>query len=246
MHAIQKLKCLIVDDEPLAAEGIKIYADKLDFLTIEAICYAAIEALNILNSRAIDLIFLDVNMPDLTGVEFLEQLQNPPLTIFTTAYSEFAIDGFRLNAIDYLLKPISFARFVQAVQKAKAQQAMLQPKVPAAPAVSAVNNELYLKQDNEFIRVCADDILYIEAMQNYIIIHQADQKNTIHQTMRTAEELLAGMSFFRTHRSYLINIAHIDRIRGNSITIKGQEIPLSKHRREELFERIVDKKLLNK
>lgn len=243
MRAAHKIKCLIVDDEPLAAEGIKIYADKLDFLTIEGICYSAIEALNILNSKEIDLIFLDVNMPDLTGVEFLEQLKNPPLTIFTTAYSEFAIDGFRLNAIDYLLKPISFARFVQAVQKVKAQLTMQQPMLPP---VTAVNKEVYLKQDNEFIRVCADKILFIEAMQNYIIIHQTDQKNTIHQTMSAAEELLAGLSFFRTHRSYLINIAHIDRIRGNTITIKGHEIPLSKHRREELFELVVEKKLLNK
>lgn len=243
MIVAHKINCLIVDDEPLAAEGIKIYADKLEYLTIEAVCYSAVEALAILNSKEIDLIFLDVNMPDLTGIEFLEQLKNPQLTIFTTAYSEFAIDGFRLNAVDYILKPISFARFVQAVEKAKAQLAIQRPS-PSLPIPTS--KEVYLKQDNEFIRVCTEKILFIEAMQNYIIIHQADKKNTIHQTMSAAEELLVGLPFFRTHRSYLINIAHIDSIRGNTITIKGHEVPLSKHRREELFELVVDKRLFNK
>lgn len=239
-----KMRCLLVDDEPLALEGLTLYAEKLDYIDVVACCYSAIEAIDFLNKETVDLMFLDINMPDLTGVEFLETLKNPPLTIFTTAYSEHAVDGFRLNAIDYLLKPIAFPRFVQAAQKARAIFTQQGEQNNATPPL--INKEIYLKQGNEFIRIWSADILFVESMQNYIIVHLRDRKITLHQTMSAAAQLLPQHSFFRVHKSYLINIAQIERIRGNIIMINGQEIPVSKHRREELFQVVVDDKLFNK
>ncbi|SMG32917.1 LytR/AlgR family response regulator transcription factor [Sphingobacterium psychroaquaticum] len=245
INLVTKMKCLLVDDEPLAIEGLKFYAEKLDYIEIIGTCHTAIDAMEIINRHAVDLMFLDINMPDLSGVDFLETLKNPPLTIFTTAYSEHAIDGFRLNAVDYLLKPISVARFVQAAQRARAL--FMQKHEQALPKTNNhMNREIYLKQGNEYIQVQWSEILFIESMQNYIIVHFQDRKITVHQTMSAAELLLPQDIFFRTHKSFLINISRIERIRGNTILINGHEIPLSKHRREEFFQVVVDDKLFNK
>lgn len=239
----QPLKCLIVDDEPGAVEGIKLYIDKLDFLEVAQVSFSAMEAANILKEAQIDLMFLDVNMPDLTGLEFLESLNAPPLTIMTTAYSEYAVDGFRLNVVDYLLKPISFQRFFQAVQKAKnTYNSQLIPQ----ELKGLTSDDLYIKQGDTFIRIIWADILYVEAMQNYVKIHLQDKTHLIHQSMNATENMLPSHVFYRIHKSYLVNLFHIDSINGGRVYIKSCELPLSKHRREELFETVVNKKLLSR
>jgi len=239
----QPLKCLIVDDEPGAVEGIKLYIEKLDFLEIAEVSFSALEAANALKEEQIDLMFLDINMPDLTGLEFLESLNEPPLTIMTTAYSEYAIDGFRLNVVDYLLKPISFQRFFQAAQKAKnTHNSRLIPQ----ETKGLTSNDLYIKQGDSFIRIIWTDILYVEAMQNYVKIHLQDKIHLVHQSMNATENMLPSHVFFRIHKSYLVNLFHIDSISGGRVYIKSVELPLSKHRREELFETAVNKKLLSR
>lgn len=237
------LKCLIIDDEPGAIEGIKLYINKLDFMEIADTCFSAIDAADILKEKEIDLIFLDINMPDLTGLEFLESLNKAPLTILTTAYSEYALEGYRLNVIDYLLKPIAFQRFFQAAQKAKDIYAS---KLLLKQNIESDNNDIYIKQGDSFIRIIWADILYIESMQNYVKIHLSDKTHIVHQTMIAIEEMLPKETFFRIHKSFLANISHIDSIKGGRIYINKKELPLSKYRREDLFKVVVNKKLIGK
>lgn len=236
------LRCLVVDDESFAIEGIINHIKKIDFLEVAASCSSAIEAREVLRKEKIDLMFLDINMPDLTGLEFLESIDKAPLTIITTAYSEYALDGFRLNVVDYLLKPISFQRFYQAVEKAlkTIDSQSSDPKDEEQPS------EMYIRQGDSFIKITWAEILYVEAMQNYLKLYFADKSYTIHQTMASLEELLPKDAFFRIHKSFLVNVSQIELISGGRIYVKGKELPLSKHRREELFKNIILKKLISK
>jgi len=238
-----KLRCLIVDDESIAIKGIINYIDKLDFLELEASCSSAIEASEILKKREIDLMFLDINMPYLTGLEFLESLDKAPLTIMTTAYSEYALDGFRLHVVDYLLKPFSFQRFFQAAQKALD---LFQSRLLLHSNDDNKPSEMYIRQGDAFQRIDLEDILYVEAMQNYLKLHLKSKVFVIHQTMVSLEEILPKSTFFRIHKSFLVNNSHIDTVSGNRLFINGKELPISKHRREDFFNSVVYKKLMSK
>lgn len=236
----QILKCLVVDDESIAREGIAGYISKLDFLSVEGVCSSALEAAEYLKEHEIDLMFLDIQMPHLSGLDFLESLQNPPLTIFTTAYSEYALDGFRLQVVDYLLKPISFKRFFQASMKAL-ELAKLRNQ-----GEEQENSNMFVRQGDSFVRIVWNEILYVESMQNYAKLHFKDKTLTIYQTMISLEEMLPKDSFFRIHKSYLVNILHIDLITGNRLLIDGNELPISRQRKEELLNTVVYKNLISK
>lgn len=238
-----KLRCLVVDDESLAIKGISNYIDKLDFLEMEASCSSAIEAADILKKREIDLMFLDINMPHLSGLDFLESLDNPPLTIITTAYSEYALDGFRLNVVDYLMKPIAFKRFFQAASKA---QTLYQSHLVLKNGNDEAKSTMYVRQGDAFRRITWESILYVESMQNYLKLHFKDRVLTIHQTMASLEDILPKDSFFRIHRSFLVNIAYIESIAGGRLFVNGKELPISKPRREELMNTVVYKNLISK
>jgi DNA-binding LytR/AlgR family response regulator len=238
----QTLKCLVVDDESFAIEGIAGYIDKLDFLELSDTSSSVIEATEKLRQKKIDLIFLDINMPELTGVEFMESLENPPLTIFTTAYSEYALEGFRLNVVDYLLKPIGFQRFFQGAQKALE----LYLSRHANRNANIVGSEMYIKQDDSFVKIVWEDILYVEAMQNYLKLYFKDRSYLIRQTMASLEEILPEGAFFRIHKSYLVNVSRIDKVSGGRVFVSGIDLPLSKHRKDELFNSVILKKLVSK
>ncbi|AZA91734.1 Sensory transduction protein lytR [Chryseobacterium nakagawai] len=240
---IPKMKCLIVDDEPLARFHLKELADKIDFLSVEGTYATALEADAKVKETEIDLLFLDINMPYLNGIDFLEQLENPPLCIFTTAYSEYALEGFRLQVVDYLLKPIAFNRFYQAVNKAQ-QQFIISEKLKKNTSLD--DPFLYVRQSDTFIKVSWVDILYIESMQNYTKLHFKDKSLVIHQTMKAIEESLPSEHFFRIHKSFLINIIHIDMISGGRLFINKTELPISRTRKEELLNQVVYKKLISK
>lgn len=237
------LKCLIVDDEAGAVEGLSDYIAKLNFLEVAGICYSAPEAAEILKDREVDLMFLDINMPELSGIGFLESMEQVPLTIITTAYSEHALDGFRLNVVDYLLKPINFQRFFQAVQKASD---LFRSKIILHNSNTELEPDVYIRQGDSFLRILWKDILYVESMQNYSKIHLNTRMYIVHQTISSLEKILPRESFYRIHKSFLINIAQIDSINGGRIFIKGRELPLSKHRRYDLLNSIVYKRLINK
>ena len=236
------MRCLVVDDESFAIEGIVNHINKLSFLEVAGTCSSAIEAGEILRKKEIDLMFLDINMPNLTGLEFLESLDKAPLTIFTTAYSEYALEAFRLNVVDYLLKPIGFQRFFQAVQKALE----IYQTTVTGQKNEEIPSEMYIRQGDSFIKIVWENILYVEAMQNYLKLYFQDKSYIIHQTMSSLEELLPKDSFFRIHKSYLVNISHIDLVSGGRIFVKGNELPLSKHRKDELLNNVILTKLISK
>lgn len=237
------LKCLIVDDEPIAIEGIINYINRMDFLEVEDSCSSAIEAAEILKKKEIDLMFLDINMPYLSGLEFLESLEKAPMTILTTAYSEYALEGFRLHVVDYLLKPIAFQRFFQAASKA---QKMFRSQILLHNNGEDSKSNMYIRQGDSFDRIAWQDILYVEGMQNYLKLHFKDKTLVIHQTMTSLEEILPKDTFFRIHRSFLLNISYIDSISGGRIFINGKELPISKQRKEDLLNTVVYKNLLSK
>lgn len=236
------LRCLVIDDEPLAREGIVDFIARVDFLQVAGTCASALEASAYIEKGDIDLLFLDINMPYLSGLALLESLETPPMTILTTAYSEHALEGYRLQIVDYLLKPITFQRFYQAVLKARQLHLMS----TASKNSPATDTFLYVRQGDGFQKISWVDILYIEAMQNYAILHFKNQELIIHQTMISLEESLPRDNFFRIHKSYLINTTHIDSVSGGRVFINGKGLPISRARREDLLKDVVYTKLLSR
>ncbi len=238
-----QIRCLIVDDEENAIDGIADYLKELHNFQIVDTCFSAIEAMAILKNNSVDLMFLDINMPRLSGLEFLESLQNPPIVILTTAYSEFALDAFRLNVVDYLLKPYTFQRFFQATQKAV--ELFKSQRFSDTPTVDK-SNDMYIRQGDSFQKINCNDILLIEAMQNYLKIYLTNDKFIIHQTMSAIKEILPKGTFFRVHNSFLVNVNHIDTIGKTRLTINKKEVPISKYRKEAFMNSVVYKKLMSK
>lgn len=239
-----KLKCLIVDDEENAIDGIVDFLKDIGSFEIVDTCLSALEAIDILKQETIDLMLLDINMPRLTGLELLESLQNPPLTILTTAYSEFALEGFRLNVVDYLLKPYTFQRFVQATQRAVD---IYKSSITLESSNKDKTLDMYIRQGDAFLRVNWEDILFVESMQNYLKLHLiADKTYVIHQTMISLEEILPKDYFFRIHNSYLVNVSRIDKINGGRLFINGNELPISRYRKDAFLNSVVYKNLISK
>lgn len=243
LSAHPALRCLVVDDERIAVKGIVNHIQKLDFLEVTATCGSAMEAAGVLKQKEIDLLFLDINMPHLSGLEFLESLEKAPLTILTTAYSEYALEAFRLNVVDYLLKPIAFQRFFQAATKARE---IFQSHVLLQKSESSVRPDMYIRQGDSFVRIAWKDILYVEGMQNYLKLCFEERTLVIHQTMTSLEEMLPKEAFFRIHRSYLVNVACIDSISGGRLWVHGKELPISLKRKEELLDSVVYRNLISR
>jgi DNA-binding LytR/AlgR family response regulator len=239
----QPLKCLIVDDEPIAIKGVVNFINQLDFLEVIDTCTSAMKATEILKTKDIDLMFLDINMPMLSGLDFLKSLDKSPLTILTTAYSEHALEGFKLNVVDYLMKPLEFQRFFQAAHKALD---LFQSRIVTQNTKEGADSDMYIRQGDTFQRIIWEDILFVEGMQNYLKLHFKDKTFVIHQTMISLEEMLPKDSFFRIHQSYLINTNKIDAISGGRVFINGQQLPISRHRKEELLKTVVYVKLISK
>lgn len=234
------LKCLVVDDEPIAREGIIDHINKLDFLEVAGSCSSGIEAADFLKKNPVDLMFLDIQMPHLTGLEFLETLDSSPLTILTTAFSEYALEGFRLQVVDYLLKPITFKRFFQAATKAQETYTL------KMNSENESNAYMYVRQGDSFVKILWADILYVESMQNYLKLHFRDKALIIHQTMTSLEEILPKEYFFRIHKSFLVNTSHIEIINGGRIFVNKKELPISRQRREDLLNTVVYRNLISK
>ena len=220
-----KIGCLIIEDEPNAGQLLQDYISKVPYLTLKAACFDALEALEFLGHSQADLIFLDINMPDLTGIELVHMLPKDQKIIFTTAYSDYAIQSYEYNAVDYLLKPITFQRFLMAVQKAS-QLINDQPKNtgPSIPP-SQAEEYLFAKSDKKMIRVNLRDILYFEALKEYVCIHTKTQKIVTYKRMKELLEKLPA-HFARIHNSYIINGDHITRVEGNYVLIGDKNLPI--------------------
>jgi DNA-binding LytR/AlgR family response regulator len=236
------IKTIIVDDEPLALDILEAFIDKMPNLELVARCENAFEANEVLNNEDIDLIFLDIQMPQMSGVEFLKSLQNPPAVIFTTAFSDYAIEGFELNAVDYLLKPISMDRFMKAVNKAS-DRISQGGKLTNTDEV----DYFFVKADKKLVKIKFDDILYIEGLKDYVIIKQETGRVITLQTMKSLEAKLPAPPFKRVHRSYIVNTNKIKALDGNSLEVieKGQVkiLPIGKNYRDQLLKQINENKL---
>ena len=243
------LNVIIVDDEPLAQDVLETYIQKVPELHLVQKCNNALEANAVLQKQDIALMFLDIQMPQLTGVDFLKTLSHPPMVIFTTAYSDYAVEGFELNAIDYLLKPISLDRFMKAVNKAMDQFQLHQEAHNgggASPA-DAEADFFFVKADKKLVKVRFDDILYIEGLKDYVIIRMEKDRVITLQTMKSLEDKLPSEVFQRIHRSYIVNINKIEALVGNMVEVleKGQpkHLPIGKNYRDELQEIVNRNKL---
>lgn len=220
------IKYLIIDDEHIAHDIIKGYCNMLPNLEFMADCYDAIEALDYLNKQSVDLIFLDLNMPKLKGFEFLKTLASPPKVIVTTAYNEFAIEGYELNVVDYLLKPFSFERFLSAVNKVTASTP--QSKQVRIENKQAAANQIFLKQNNSHIQVDVNTVLYIEASGNYTKVVTTVDTITVREKISDMIELLPNNEFLQVHKSFAIAKSRIQSIEGNRIHIGSHIIPIGK------------------
>lgn len=231
-----EVKAIIIDDEPLAQNVIQIYSKKIPNLVIEGAYNDAISAHPVLQEKSIDLLFLDINMPKLSGTSFLRTLKNAPLVIFTTAYSEYALEGFELNAIDYLKKPFSFERFCKAFYKA---EELLQLKQVSKNAV--ITNEtqtdfLFIKSNKKTFKVKFDEIMYIEGLGDYIKIHLNNQKIVANLSMKKILSLLPGNKFYRIHKSFIISLEKIEMVEGNMVVIKSNKLPVGNSFRQEFMQ----------
>lgn len=227
-----KFTCLIVDDEMPARELLKEYIAKIPNLELVGMCSNAIEAKLLLSKTSVDMLFLDIQMPDLTGVELIKILPNArPSIILTTAYEKHAVDGYQLGITDYLLKPIPFERFFQAVNKAISEKTVV-PESLTHPENTVVNKHLFLKTGSKIVRVPFQDLLYIEGFREYIKVHTSTQRHIVYQSLSKVLDVLPAHNFMRVHRSFIINISKIDSIDGHLIKIGNEEIPISKSQRE--------------
>ncbi|WP_299684386.1 LytTR family DNA-binding domain-containing protein [uncultured Dokdonia sp.] len=217
---------IIVDDETASHDIIKEYAASVSYLSFQTSCYNAFEAIEYLTKNTVDLIFLDINMPKLSGFDFLKTLSNPPKIIVTTAYSEYALEGYELNIEDYLLKPFSFLRFMKAVNKV--YEIAATPSKRIQETTTSDSATIFIKEDKKYHQINLNDILCIEAYGNYTKIHMIDQLIVSHQTLSSFTQQLPEKQFVRVHKSYIISIPKIELIEGNRIHIKSHKIPIGK------------------
>jgi DNA-binding LytR/AlgR family response regulator len=225
-----KTKCMIVDDEPLAQRVIESHIEKLDDLELVCKCSNGLEAMNLLKKQKVDLVFLDIQMPELSGVEFLKSLQNPPSVIFTTAYRNYAIDAFELDVLDYLLKPVTFERFIKSINKYYEKVNAKTPKVFETKTEEGDDfSFIYVRQKKTMIKVLLKDILYIESLKDYIRIFLENGKSLMtKQKISTMIELLPDKNFIRVHKSYIVNIEKIKTLSPTSIGLADKMIPIGR------------------
>jgi DNA-binding LytR/AlgR family response regulator len=236
------INSVIIDDEPLARKGLKEYIIDVDFLNCIGEFDNALKAEELISRGEVQLLFLDIQMPKLTGLDFLKTLPHPPPVIFTTAYPQYALEGFEVNALDYLVKPISFERFFKAALKAKEFYEVRDSNSNKS------NSEEYffVKAGNKLIKILYEEVLYVEALQNYVIIYAGTKKYMTYLTFKSVEDYLPADKFLKVHKSYIVAVSKIDSIEGNDIRIGQQHIPISRNQKEEVMNKLLKNKYLKR
>jgi Response regulator of the LytR/AlgR family len=242
MHLVN---CIIIDDEPLARKGLREYIADVDFLNLVGEFEHPLKATAALSEGNVHLLFLDIQMPKITGLEFFKTMRKPVPVIFTTAFPQYALDGFDLNALDYLVKPISFERFFKSVLKAKEYYEMRQTNAEETGDKIA-GQYFFIKADGKFVKIFFDDILFVEALQNYVTIHTKDKKYISYLTFKSIEEYLPADKFIRCHKSYIVSASKITSIEGNDIIIASHHIPISRNNKDEVMDRLLKGKFLKR
>jgi DNA-binding LytR/AlgR family response regulator len=233
-----KLRCLLIDDEPPALKVLANYIDSIKGLEIAGQCKNAIEALEVLQQKTVDVIFLDIKMPRILGTGFIKSLSHPPKVIFVTAYREYAVDGFELDAVDYLVKPVSFERFLKAItrlQRTMGQQVTYETK----EYKSNPNAFVYLKVDKDMQRILIDDIVYLESWKDYTKVYLSTGKYLlVKHSISSLETLLSDHKFLRVHRSYLVSLLKVTGYNGVYVKLKGEEIPIGRLYKQNVMGRL--------
>jgi len=226
-----KIKTLVVEDEPLAREGLLSYLKEIDFAEVVGVCENALQANEYLASGSVDLMLLDIQMPKVTGIEFIKSLKNPPLVIFTTAYPNFALQGYELDILDYLVKPFPLERLLKAMNKAR-EFFLLKNK----GVQSSAERFFFVKSDQRYEKIIFDDVLFVEGMENYVVIHTSVKKFITLMRMKDLEEKLPADEFMRVHKSYIVAIQAISSIDGSDLVVAGKNIPMSREKKSEILE----------
>ena len=229
---MRTISCVITDDEPVARKGLQGYVEKVDFLRLAGVFDNAISLNSFLKENRVDLLLLDIEMPYLTGLDLVQSLSNPPKVIFTTAYEQYALKGYELEVTDYLLKPISFERFLKAVNRVHAVLG------------EAPTPDLFVKTDSKLERVLLDELLYVESMENYVALHTTHGRLITHATLKSVVEHLPADRFLQVHKSYVVNVGKITHLEGNMIGIGKAMIPVSRGLKEGVMETLLRNKLL--
>ncbi len=225
------VSCVAIDDEPLALDLIEDFASKVPFLSLERTFNNALDALDIINQQKVDLLFLDIQMPQITGLQFIKGLEHPPKVIFTTAYAQHAVEGFNVDAVDYLLKPFTFERFLKAANKARQALSTVQP------AGHSNADYIFVKSGYDMVKVRFTDIHFIEGLKDYVKIHTSEKTVIALLTMKSLEESLPT-GFLRVHRSYIINFEHLESVGRRNIMVGKQDIPLGDMYREQFMAKL--------
>ena len=233
-----KIKCIITDDEPIARKGLRSYIEKIDFITLTGECEDAIQLNTMLKTAQPDLLFLDIEMPHISGLELLSSIHNPPKVIIISAYEQYALKGYELDVVDYLLKPVSFERFLKAVNKV---HDLLEKEMK-----NTGEKYVFVKSDKQLKKILLREILFIESMENYITIYTTSSKEIVYTTLKHMLDSLPGENFLQVHRSYIANIEHIKSIEGNLLNIGTHKIPVARNLRDKVFNIILNNRLISK
>lgn len=239
------LQCIVIDDEPMARSGLEEYIQDVDFLQLKASFGNPLKAIDCIRQQAVDLLFLDIQMPRMTGLEFLKILSPAPMVVITTAYPQYAVEGFERDAIDYLLKPFSFDRFLKAALKArylKEKATTVAPELPQA----AEPDYFFIKSNNRLIRLPLNDILFAEALQNYTAIYTGTQKYLTYLTLQSLDAFLPPGRFIKTHKSFIVAIDKIDSIEGNTIYLGHHTVPISRSEKDTVMQLLLQNRLLKR
>jgi len=238
------LNCVIVDDEPIARKLLQEYIEETDFLNLVGIAENPLKAISIINNHPTDLIFLDINMPKMNGMEFLRSSANLPMVIMTTAYGQYALEGFEMAVIDYLVKPFSLERFIKASQKALELKSLKQK--PAIATEKATDEYFYVKCDGKIERVMYNELLYVEAMANYVTLYTDKGKLIVYLTIKGILEQLPPEKFVQVHKSYIVNVGRINTIEGNVLHLGNSKITVSSNYNEDVMNKILKDKFIKR
>nr|WP_320022873.1 LytTR family DNA-binding domain-containing protein [uncultured Draconibacterium sp.] len=233
----KKIRCIIVDDEPMAREILESHLQKIETIEVVALCKNAIEAFNVISSQPIDLVFLDINMPEISGLSFAKSINNSVKVIFTTAYREYAVDGFDLQAVDYLLKPISFGRLMQSINKYLSENQQVDFDEPARIEPEK-SESIFVRSDRKMIKINFPEILYIESLADYIKIHLVDKTVVTRETISSIEAKLSQQDFLRVHRSFIVAVNAINSFTSEIIEIGKKQIPVSRSYKDVVLQKL--------
>jgi DNA-binding LytR/AlgR family response regulator len=236
------ISCIIIDDEPLARKGLSEYINDIDFLHLLGEFDSPLKAADLVSNGTVQLLFLDIEMPRISGLDFFKTLISPLPVVFTTAYPQYALEGFEVNALDYLVKPFSFDRFLKAAMKAKEFYEVRETNQKE----STGSDFFFIKADGKLVKVIFDDILYAEALQNYVVIHTTSKKYMTYLTFKSVEDYLSPDKFLKVHKSYIVAASKIDSIEANDIRIGQAYIPVSRNLKEDVMDKLLKNRFLKR